>query len=441
MRMNRRAALAGGAALAMARAGAARAQAGLRIRKGAGELTATSDDVVAFGEAVRIMRRRRDGLSWARQTQIHHRDAQHNNGLFLPWHRQQLVHLERIVAKLTGHDGFAMPYWDWQEHRFLPEWISDRDAPLFDEGRAEGVETLDFAAARWAESPYTARLAEDDFETFCGKLPDGAGMVEGYGHNHIHQLMGGAMKHARTSARDPMFWLHHSNVDRVWATWHGNRGRDLYPAEWTALEVGGFVDEEGRAAGARPVSATLETRALGYDYDRLYPFPVFSVPEAGPPGATQRIPIGAESWTVRAEGETGHGRLRLTLPEAAVARMRQADDTLMIEGVGAVAYALEAGLEDRSLEIRLSGGDRERPLGSSPTFVHIPDGEGGHHGRHGPYVLPFRFGEEVLNLLAAGEGPAEVTAFAEDLAPELGRPDARARWIELKLTLTETRWA
>ena len=437
MRINRRMALAGGAALTLAGTGAARAQAGVRIRKGVGELSATSDDVVAFGEAVRIMKGRRDGLSWARQTQIHHRDARHNDGLFLPWHRQQLLHLERIVARLTGHETFAMPYWDWQEHRFLPDWITEPSSPLSGAERAAGVATLDFAAARWAESPYTARLAEDDFETFCGKLPEGAGMVEGYGHNHIHQLIGGDMKTARTSARDPMFWLHHSNVDRVWATWHRNRGKDLYPAAWSALEVDGFVDTEGRRAPAVRVAETLETRALGYDYDRLYPFPVFSVPEAGPPGATRRIPLGADSWIVRVEAEGA--RLRLVLPEEAVARMREADDTLMIEGVGAVAWAMEEALEDRSIEIRLACGGRERSLGSSPTFVHIPEGEG--HHRHGAYVLPFRFGEEVLNLVAAGEGAVEATAFAEDLAPEAGRPGARPLWIELKLTLTETRWA
>lgn len=439
MRMNRRAALAGGAA-AVAVFGAARAQTPVRVRKGVGELTATSDDVVAFGEAVRIMKRRRDALSWERQTQIHHRASQHNNGLFLPWHRQQLAHFERIVAKLTGHESFAMPYWDWQEHRFLPEWITDRDSPLYERNRARGVETLDFAAARWAESPYTAKLASDGFEIFCGKLPEGAGMVEGYGHNHIHQLIGGGMRHPRTSARDPMFWLHHSNVDRVWATWHRNRGKDLYPEAWTALTVTGFVDAEGREVGELPVGGTLETRPLGYDYDRLYPFPVFSVPEEGPPGATRRVPTGAQSWTVRAEG-AGGGRISLVLPDEAVARMREADDTLMIAGEGAVAWAREAALEDRSLEIRMTTGTRERSLGSSPTFVHIPEPGDGHHAHRGPYVLPFRFGEEVLNLLASGDGPAAVTVFAEDLAPELARADTRAEWIELKLTLTETRWA
>lgn len=440
MRVNRRAALAGGAAAAMlGPAMAARAQAGVRIRKGAGGLTATSDDVAAFGEAVRIMKARRDALSWARQSQIHHRDSQHNNGLFLPWHRQQLVHMERIVARLTGHDGFAMPYWDWQEHRFLPAWICDRDSPLYERNRAREVESLDFAAARWAESPYTAKLASDDFATFCGKLPEGAGMVEGYGHNHIHQLIGGAMRHPRTSASDPMFWLHHANVDRVWATWHANRDTDPYPADWTARTVTGFVDAEGRETGELPVGGTLETRALGYDYDRLYPFPVFSVLEQGPPGATGRVPTGAQSWTVRAEG-AGAGRVSLTLPEEAVARMREADDTLMISGEGAVAYAREAALEDRSLEIRMTAGGRERSLGSSPTFVHLPEPGAGHDGHRGPYVLPFRFGEEVLNLLAAEDGPAGVTVFAEDLAPELARPDARAAWIELTLTLTETQW-
>ena len=302
------------------------------------------------------------------------------------------------------------------------------------------MDELDFAAARWAKSPYTAKLASDGFETFCGKLPEGAGMVEGYGHNHIHQLIGGAMKHPRTSARDPMFWLHHSNVDRVWATWHRNRGRDLYPADWTARTVGGFVDAEGQPVGELPVAGTLETRPLGYDFDRLYPFPVFNVPEGGPPGATRRIPVGGQSWTVRAEAAAGADRVSLTLPDEAVARMRDADDALMIAGEGAVAYAREAALEDRSLEIRMSAGGGERSLGSSPTFVHLPE-PGGHHSHRGPDVLPFRFGEEVLNLLVASDGPAAVTVFAEDLAAGLARPDARAVWIELKLTLTETRWA
>ena len=53
----------------------------------------------------------------------------------------------------------------------------------------------------------------------------------------------------------------------------------MYPADWKALKVTGFVDADGEPVGDLPVSGALETRALGYDYDRLYPFPVFNVPE------------------------------------------------------------------------------------------------------------------------------------------------------------------
>lgn len=441
MRLDRRTALAGGAALlAAAAAGGVSAQTGKRVRRGAGGLTANSDDVLAFGEGVRAMKRRSDGLSWQRQFRLHASDAQHGNALFLPWHRLQLLHIEAIIAKLTDHADFAMPYWDWQEDRFLPSWITDSASPLYERNRARGVDTLDFAEARWGKSEYSAKLASDDFATFCGRSPEGPGMVDAYAHNHIHQLVGGLMKNPATATADPMFWLHHCNIDRVWATWQSTRDRSVYPAEWLATPLTGYVDAEGRPVAPAPVSSTLDTAALGYGYERLYPFPVFNAPEMGPPGATRREPLGSTVYRVRAEAAPGEGRLRVNLPAEAVARMRDADDTLMISGVGQAAFARSENLADRSLEIRLGAGARERPLGSTPTFVHIPEG-GAHRHHSADYIAPFRFGEEVLNLLAYEDGAATIAVWAEDLAPEAGRPEAQAAWLELELTLTETRWA
>jgi hypothetical protein len=437
MQLNRRAALAG-VAVALA-AGSTRAQA-VRTRRGVSSLSATSDDVVAFGEGVRLMRRRSDGLSWTRQFRLHASEAQHGNALFLPWHRLQLLRLEQIIAKLTGHDAFAMPYWDWQEDRFLPSWITDPDSPLFERNRARGVAELDFAKARWATSDYSAKLASDDFTTFCGRMPEGAGMVDAYAHNHIHQLVGGLMKNPSTATADPIFWLHHCNIDRVWATWQATRDRSVYPAEWLETQLTGYVGSDGQPTAPWAVSQTLDIGALGYGFERLYPFPVFNAPEIGPPGATRREPLGSTVYRLRAEGAPGQGTLRLALPEEAVARMREADDTLIITGAGLAAYARAENLMDRSLEIRLVAGGRERSLGSSPTFVHLPE-PGAHHHHRGDYVVPFRFGEEVLNLLAYGDGPVEVSVAAEDLAPEAGRPSAQAAWIDLELTLTESRWA
>lgn len=437
MKIDRRKALTGAAMLSLC-AGPALGQT-RRTRRGAGGLSATSDDVVAFGEGLTLMKRRRDDRSWARQNAIHSRNGQHNNGLFLPWHRLQLLHVERIIAGLTGHAAFAMPYWDAQEHRTLPSWITEQDALLFERQRARGVETLDFNAARWARSPYMARLTSDDFPTFAGRLPTGAGMVEGYGHNYIHELVGGLMKRLTTAATDPIFWLHHCNVDRVWATWHARQPAGVYPEDWTARTLDGFVGGQGEDTGDWRVGGVLETRPLGYGYDHLYPFPVFNAPEVGPPGATRREPLGGVVYRMRAEGGDGQGGLSVTLPGEAVARMRAADDTLMITGTGSVAWAANEALLDRSIEIRMICAGRRISLGSSPTFLHLREGAEAHHA--GDYVLPFRFGEEVLNLLGEGDAPVTVSVEAEDLAPEAGRPPAQAVALDLSLTLTESRWA
>ena len=438
MNIDRRKALAGAATLGLW-AGPALGQTSRRVRRGASSLSATSDDVVAFGEGMALMKRRRDARSWSRQNTIHAQNGQHNNGLFLPWHRLELAHLERIIAELTGHQSFAMPYWDAQEHQTLPTWVTAPGAPLYERQRARGVDTMDFNAARWARSPYMSRLTSDGFETFAGRLPDGAGMVEGYGHNYIHELVGGLMRRLSTAATDPIFWLHHANVDRVWATWHARQAAGVYPADWTERTLNGFIGARGEDTGDWRVGNVLETRSLGYSYDHLYPFPVFSAPDAGPPGATRREPLGGVVYRMRAEGEPGRDGMSVTLPAEAVARMRAANDTLTIAGAGSVAYVATEGLLDRSIEIRMACGGRTVSLGASPTFLHLVEGE--HAGHRGPYSLPFRFGEEVLNLIGEGDQPVTVSVVAEDLDPDSRRPPAQGVALDLSLTLTESRWA
>ncbi|MEH2068977.1 MAG: tyrosinase family protein [Nostoc sp.] len=70
----------------------------------------------------------------------------------------------------------------------------------------------------------------------------------GFLHNYIHGLVGGVQIDASTtpitfkglgtmgnipsSPYDPVFWLHHANVDRLWAEWqdNGHQGSNFYPA-------------------------------------------------------------------------------------------------------------------------------------------------------------------------------------------------------------------
>lgn len=446
MTISRRAALGtGAAALAGLAAGPVLAQTSAhRIRRGVSQLSEHSDDVVAFREGVEEMKRLRasNRLSWAWQTDIHRLRAEHGNGLFLPWHRLELAHLERIIGTLTDHKSFALPYWDWQGDRFLPNWLTRPGSPLYERRRAAGVDVLDFNKARWSEGSRFANLVTDRFHQFVGG-PRSAGNVELYGHNHVHVLIGGKqpgplglMSRPETAAGDPVFWLHHCNIDRVWATWHRNVGPAVYPKEWTDIELGGFVGPQGQDTGPWRVGGVVETRSLGYSYDELYPFPRFNVQAEGPDGATAREPLGGTVYQVQAEATPGSGAMTLTLPDEAVRRLRAADDTLMISGVGTASFVREDGLHDRSLEVGISTGGRRLSLGSSPTFVHV----GGPHAGHADYAIGYSFGEEVLNLLAEGDGPVTISVEAEDLSPEMGRPAARAVGMELALTLTESRW-
>jgi tyrosinase len=38
-------------------------------------------------------------------------------------------------------------------------------------------------------------------------------------HNDVHGWVGGTMSLITTSPADPLFWLHHAQVDRLWSQW------------------------------------------------------------------------------------------------------------------------------------------------------------------------------------------------------------------------------
>jgi tyrosinase len=81
-------------------------------------------------------------------------------------------------------------------------------------------------------------------------------------HNRVHAWVGGSMV-LMSSPNDPVFWLVHANIDRLWAEWEAINGFD-YP-------------EKGPPPGHRlydlmpPFYVTpadvLDHHALGYQYD------------------------------------------------------------------------------------------------------------------------------------------------------------------------------
>jgi tyrosinase len=129
----------------------------------------------------------------------------HGNNNFLPWHREYLMEFEnrlRIFNPLV-----TIPYWNWVEERIIPSQLADPD------------DLLEWGVTR--SSPFSEPLptqtelgnvmAQTNYSNFRSAL-------EGGPHNKVHRAVGGNMSRAE-SPSDPLFWLHHAFVDKIWADW------------------------------------------------------------------------------------------------------------------------------------------------------------------------------------------------------------------------------
>jgi tyrosinase len=161
---------------------------------------------------------------------------------FLAWHRWYLLQFER---RLQDEDpDVAVPYWDWIANPRIPRAIN-RSAQLR-RWRIQRQWDPSFLPER---ADLNRALRRDKFGPFQLRL-------EGE-HGNVHIAVGGQMATERSPA-DPLFWLHHANVDRLWARWQeehprqrpGNSGEQLKPTALFGVKV----------------SETLKLSTLGYRY-------------------------------------------------------------------------------------------------------------------------------------------------------------------------------
>ena len=250
----------------------------LRIRSEINSLAADDRNLQTYRAAVTAMQAlpASDPRSWQAQATIHLEHCPHGNWYFLPWHRAYLHRFEEICRELTGNDDFALPYWNWTENPRLPAAVWGNNNPLFH-------------ANRFATQQSTARpemvgpdiinevLAETNFELFASQPAAGQrdiseyGLLEGSPHNHIHGLVGGDMQ-TFMSPLDPVFWMHHANIDRIWARWNFAGNPNTGSVRWrNFIFADNFVDRNGNPVNIR-ISETEDLRELGYTYDDVPSF-------------------------------------------------------------------------------------------------------------------------------------------------------------------------
>ena len=227
-----------------------------------------------------------------------HARRAHGTSEFLPWHREFIRRFE--VALQAVDPGVSLPYWNWglgeQEET---EYLFD-DRRIGPRPETEGAVTSGyFSVAGWNGQTWTPALRRGAPQPFGGlptreqvlpllrksthealrvdlEILDGIGPRPEALHGGVHVWIGGDMRRPGISPRDPIFFLHHAQVDRVWALW-----QRLHPqARWTASNEPMWPwdgsDLSTRQAAVVPnvsprdlvrPTDVLDTRELGYVYD------------------------------------------------------------------------------------------------------------------------------------------------------------------------------
>ncbi len=268
------------------------------VRPAVSALAPDGPELTAYKRAIRIMKSRpaSDPTSWTYQAAIHGsteqpaqrawNNCQHQSYFFLSWHRMYLYFFERIVRDASGDPNFAIPYWDYttDNQRFLPEAFripANASNELYVAQRNQGVNdgfelpasATDFSQAFSFDnftSPANSPLSFggqriEESARFGGRN----GQIEQVPHNVIHVVVGGWMTDPNLAAQDPIFWLHHANIDRLWNKWlqeNPARSNPIDDENWLS-ERFEFFDENGNLVVMTGRDVVNTAEQLGYRYD------------------------------------------------------------------------------------------------------------------------------------------------------------------------------
>lgn len=203
----------------------------VRIRKNANLLSASERDrfVSAFA--------RFNNRGTGRFTDLRniHTDAgdpeAHRNAGFLPWHRMYLLDLERELQAIDP--SIALPYWRFDQpapNIFTPDFLgsSSEDGTVqFNPTNplqfwvTDGVQGIDRTPQFDTKKEGATVISEAQTLALGGSksLYSSFRGMEVNPHGWAHGSFAGSISVIGTAARDPLFFLLHANVDRLWAKW------------------------------------------------------------------------------------------------------------------------------------------------------------------------------------------------------------------------------
>jgi len=248
--------------------------AGPAVRRNASTMAANDPILTGYRKAIKAMRAlpNSNPCSWYYQAAIHgttdpanlpswntcHQDPT----FFWAWHRMYLYWFERIVRKQSGMYDWAIPYWDWTNpaERSIPAPFRDSASLLFDGTRNAGINAGDPLSTNLGTSVNNSMTSLDYFNTQSG--------INGP-HGTVHTTINGNMFAVETAAQDPVFWIHHAEVDRIWNLWlaqGGGRSSPVGNSTWRNTTYT-FFDECCQPVQMKGCDVVRAALQLSYSYE------------------------------------------------------------------------------------------------------------------------------------------------------------------------------
>lgn len=449
------------------------------VRRNVKFLGPNHPDIVSLKAGIQVMKNlpAANPLNWNRWANIHRHPnglagplwntCQHGQWWFFPWHRMYILMFERIIRQLSGNANFSLPYWDYTAGTVagslynagaLPRlfWSPQNNTnPLYDAVRNGGATGGFNAGAAIAPAALSTNVAMNT-TTFIGTLRFGGqqvvnpthfasphGRLETSPHDSVHGSIGGDMGDPGRAARDPIFWLHHCNVDRLWNIWLKQPGRaNPVGAAWCRRQFS-FFNQAG-------VQVTMSVRDVMRAQAQLsYRYEEEPLPQAAPVCTTVAVdpeavpPPSLESRTIVTHQQTitlGASATRVNLPMGnrqesvrSVANDAQRSLVLRLEGVRidrqpGVVYEVYVGLPAN-----------QQPVYTSPHFVGVLSTFGvGAHGGHADAdgsVIAFPIDSAAAAALTANPSTVPITFVPRGLIV-----DGREQPVQLQGRVTFTRF-
>jgi tyrosinase len=220
-------------------------------------------------------------------------DEIHGRPSFLPWHRLFVLDLERHLQKIDP--SVTIPYWDFaavSDKLFSPDFMgvpsaTGVNALQFSPGNPLiGYRTPDGQLVRVPRPDWNTSRDKPHIEDINKTLKRGPGfenfrVMEGTAHSDAHVSFSGPIRDITKAPADPIFFLLHSNVDRLWALWQiAGTGQQRFDI---ANQIAYFYQGKGSRVfnpGAPHIGDYLQDTLWAWNGDKTSPRPP-TAPEPG----------------------------------------------------------------------------------------------------------------------------------------------------------------